>query len=99
MNVKKYKDKDNIQKGLKIPDWSADEERRFKLDTETKDILSFKRCEESTLDNSNVISNITFGAKKRNNKKQNNVQEVQTDNCVAENVFSDIQGTQEKNIL
>lgn len=96
MNVKKYKDKDNIQKGLKIPDWSADEERRFKLDTETKDILSFKRCEESTLDNSNIISNITFGAKKRNNKKQNNVQEVQTDNCVAENVFSDIQGTQEK---
>lgn len=96
MNVKKYKDKDNMQKGLKIPDWSADEERRFKLDTESKDMLTFKRCEESNLDNSNVISNITLGVKKRNNKKQNNVQEVQMDNSVAENAFSDIQGTQEK---
>nr|XP_033201396.1 transmembrane protein 131 isoform X1 [Bombus vancouverensis nearcticus] len=96
MNVKKYKDKDNMQKGLKIPDWSADEERRFKLDTESKDMLTFKRCEESNLDNSNVISNITLGVKKRNNKKQNNAQEVQMDNSVAENAFSDIQGTQEK---
>lgn len=96
MNVKKYKDKDNVQKGLKIPDWSVDEERRFKLDTEAKDLLSFKRCEESPLDNSNIISNITLGAKKKNNKKQNSVQEVQMDNCVTENAFSDIQGTQEK---
>nr|XP_012140645.1 PREDICTED: transmembrane protein 131 [Megachile rotundata] len=96
MNVKKFKDKDNVQKGLKIPDWSADEERRFKLDTETKNLMSFKRCEESTLDNSNIISNITLGAKKKNNKKQNNVQDIQPDNCVTENIFPDIQGTQEK---
>ncbi|XP_043261221.1 transmembrane protein 131 isoform X2 [Colletes gigas] len=95
MNVKKYKD--NMQKGLKIPDWSAEEERRFKLDTEAKDLLSFKRCDESTLDNSNnVISNIALGAKKRNSKKQNNAQDVQTDNCATENVFPDIQGAQEK---
>ncbi|XP_076294204.1 transmembrane protein 131 [Lasioglossum baleicum] len=97
MNVKKYKEKENTQKGLKIPDWSADEERRFKLDTETKDLLSFKRCDELSLDNgNNVMNNIALGAKKRNNKRQNNGQEVQTDNCLSETVFPDVQGTQEK---
>ncbi|XP_078052683.1 transmembrane protein 131 [Augochlora pura] len=97
MNVKKYKEKDNTQKGLKIPDWSADEERRFKLDTETRDLLLFKRCDELSLDNSsNVMNNIALGTKKRNNRKQNNVQEVQTDNCLSETVFPDIQVPQEK---
>lgn len=96
MNVKKYKERDHIQKGLKIPDWSAEEERRFKLDTETKDLLSFKRYDDPALDSSNVISNNTLSSKKKNSKKQNNVQEVQTDNCVVENSFSDVQSSQEK---
>lgn len=96
MNVKKYKDKDTVQKGLKIPDWSPEEERRFKLDAEAKDLLSFKRCEESALDNSNVINNIALGAKKKNNKKQNNVQEVQVDGCATESTYVDVQGGQEK---
>ncbi|XP_015437161.1 PREDICTED: transmembrane protein 131 [Dufourea novaeangliae] len=97
MNVKKYKEKENVQKGLKIPDWSTEEERRFKLDTETKDLLSFKRSEESSLDNSNnAISNIALGAKKRNNKRQNNAPEIQTDNCMAEIAFPDVQVSQEK---
>ncbi|XP_076231606.1 transmembrane protein 131 isoform X2 [Calliopsis andreniformis] len=96
MNVKKYKEREHAQKGIKIPDWSAEEERRFKLDTETKDLLSLKRYEDSALDNSNVVSNITLGTKKKNNRKQNNTQEIQTDSCVAENAFSDVQGTQEK---
>lgn len=35
MNVKRSAGKE--QRGLKIPDWSAEEEKRFKIDTETKD--------------------------------------------------------------
>lgn len=99
MNVKKCKDKD-VQKVLKIPDWSTDEERRFKLDTESKDLLSFKRCEEpSNVDNTNAsASTVTCGSKKKNYKKQSNVQEVQQadNNCATSDVLADAQLVQEK---
>ncbi|KAL6258759.1 hypothetical protein P5V15_010707 [Pogonomyrmex californicus] len=97
MNVKKCKDKD-VQKGLKIPDWSVEEERRFKLDTESKDLLSFKRCEESSnIDNINVVSTTnTCGSKKKSNKKQNNIQEAQSDNCVTNDTLVDTQLIPEK---
>ncbi|XP_050456850.1 transmembrane protein 131 isoform X2 [Cataglyphis hispanica] len=96
MNVKKCKDKD-AQKGLKIPDWSTEEERRFKLDTESKDLLSFKRCEEpSNVDSTNVL-NMTSGSKKKNNsKKQNNAHENQSENCVTNDALTDTQLVQEK---
>lgn len=96
MNVKKCKDKD-AQKGLKIPDWSTEEERRFKLDTESKDLLSFKRCEEpSNIDSTNVL-NMTNGSKKKNNsKKQSNAHEIQSENCVANDALTDTQLVQEK---
>jgi len=95
MNVKKCKDKD-VQKGLKIPDWSAEEERKFKLDTESKDLLSFKRCEESSnVDNAANTTN-TYISKKKSNKKQNNTQEVQSDNCMTNDVLADTLLTQEK---
>ena len=97
MNVKKYKDKD-VQKGLKIPDWSAEEERKFKLDTESKDLLSFKRFEElSNVDNANTTN--VFVSKKKNNKKQNNIQEAQSDNCITNDVFMDTQLIQEKKYI
>lgn len=97
MNVKKCKDRD-VQKGLKIPDWSAEEERRFKLDTESKDLLSFKRCEESSnVDNINAANTTnTYGSKKKNNKKQNNTQEAQSDNCVTNDTLADTQLVSEK---
>ncbi|XP_072746094.1 transmembrane protein 131 isoform X2 [Anoplolepis gracilipes] len=99
MNVKKCKDKD-AQKGLKIPDWSIEEERRFKLDTESKDLLSFKRCEEpSNVDNTTNALNVTntYGLKKKNNsKKQSNAQETQSDNCSANDLLTDSQLVQEK---
>ncbi|XP_025989760.2 transmembrane protein 131 isoform X3 [Solenopsis invicta] len=100
MNVKKCKDKD-VQKGLKIPDWSAEEERRFKLDTESKDLLSFKRCEEtSNVDNINAANATnTCMSKKKNNKKQNNAQEVQSDNCVTNDTLTDAQLIQEKKYI
>ncbi|XP_014475490.1 PREDICTED: transmembrane protein 131 isoform X2 [Dinoponera quadriceps] len=93
MNVKKCKDKD-VQKGLKIPDWSADEERRFKLDTESKDLLSFKRCEEpSNADNNSVSSNIAT-TKRRNNKKLSNIHEAQLD--TVNDTLADAQLVQER---
>lgn len=96
MNVKKCKDKDT-QKGLKIPDWSTEEERRFKLDTESKDLLSFKRCEEPSNVDSTTNLNTSYGSKKKNNsKKQNNVQETQSDNCVTNDTLIDTQLIQEK---
>ncbi|XP_011257207.1 transmembrane protein 131 isoform X3 [Camponotus floridanus] len=96
MNVKKCKDKDT-QKGLKIPDWSTEEERRFKLDTESKDLLSFKRCEEPSNVDSTTNLNTSYGSKKKNNsKKQNNVQETQSDNCVTNDTLMDTQLIQEK---
>ncbi|KAG7204441.1 hypothetical protein KM043_004877 [Ampulex compressa] len=96
MNVKKYKDKDT-QRGLKIPDWSAEEERRFKLDTETKDLLSFKGSDEILLENgSGMVGSIAYGAKKASNKRQANVQEPQSENSAMENAFSDVQGNQDK---
>lgn len=97
MNVKKCKDKD-VQKGLKIPDWSAEEERKFRLDTESKDLLSFKRCEESSnVDNVNPANAAnTYTSKKKNSKKQGNVQEAQPDNCVTNDVIADTQSIQEK---
>lgn len=100
MNVKKCKDKD-VQKGLKIPDWSAEEERRFKLDTESKDLLSFKRCEESSnVDNINVANATNmYVSKKKNNKKQNNAQEAQSDNCVTNDMLADAQLIQEKKYI
>lgn len=98
MNVKKCKDKDIVQKGLKIPDWSADEERRFKLDTESKDPLSFKRCEELPITDNISVSTTTCGAKKRNHKKQN-TQEAQSDNCMANDSFTDVQLLQEKKYI
>lgn len=92
MNVKKIKDKD-VQKGLKIPDWTAEEERRFKLDTESKDLLSYKRCEESSAtDNTASTTNNTYGSKRKNNKRQhNNVQETQSDNYEANDTAQLIQ--------
>ncbi|CAL1689510.1 unnamed protein product [Lasius platythorax] len=100
MNVKKCKDKD-AQKGLKIPDWSTEEERRFRLDTESKDLLSFKRCEESSnVDNTTNAVNMTntsYGSKKKNSsKKQNNAQEAQSDNCAVNDTLTDTQLIQEK---
>lgn len=97
MNVKKSKDKD-AQKGLKIPDWTADEERRFKLDVESKDLLSFKRCEELSNVDNNINSNITANvcSSKKKNKKQNNIQETQPDNCAATITLADTQLVQEK---
>ncbi|XP_070516268.1 transmembrane protein 131 isoform X3 [Cardiocondyla obscurior] len=96
MNVKKCKDKD-AQKGLKIPDWTAEEERKFKLDTESKNLLSFKRCEESSnVDNINTVNmTSTYVSKKKNNKKQS-IQDVQPDNCVTNEPLTDIQLIQEK---
>ncbi|XP_066591952.1 transmembrane protein 131 isoform X2 [Prorops nasuta] len=49
------------QKGFKIPDWSAEEERRFKLDTVSKDLLMFRKCEQSrssleTINTSNIVN-------------------------------------------
>ncbi|KAK0097754.1 hypothetical protein PV326_013968 [Microctonus aethiopoides] len=43
MNVKKGKEKD--QKGLKIPDWSLEEERKFRMDMEAKNVISNKQDE------------------------------------------------------
>ncbi|XP_014609837.1 PREDICTED: transmembrane protein 131 isoform X1 [Polistes canadensis] len=96
INNKRCKDKD-LQKSLKISDWTSEEEQRFKLDTESKDLLSFKSC-ENTLDNSNNITNISLGTRKRNNKKQQIIiQESQSDNnCLIENTFTEIQSVQEK---
>nr|XP_046488390.1 transmembrane protein 131 isoform X3 [Neodiprion pinetum] len=74
MNVKKTKEKDT-QRGIKIPDWTPDEERRFKMDTESKEISAAKKLEDpSVTENANSNSNNTapLGTKKRNNKKQNN---------------------------
>lgn len=108
MNVKKCKDKD-AQKGLKIPDWSAEEERKFKLDTESKELLSFKRCEESTkVDNINAANTTStykekeydkYVSKKKNNKKQNNTQETQSDSCVTNDTLMDTQFIQEKKYI
>lgn len=97
MNVKKCKDKD-VQKRLKIPDWSAEEERRFKLDIESKDLMSFKKCEESSnINNVNAANTTnTYGSKKKNNKKQNNSQETQSDNCVTNDTLADTQLVPEK---
>ncbi|XP_043684488.1 transmembrane protein 131 [Vespula pensylvanica] len=95
MNTKRCKDKD-LQKSLKISDWTSEEEQRFKLDTESKDLLSFKSCEDP-LDGPNNIGNIGLGTRKRNNKKQQNIQESQSDNnCLIENTFTEIQPVQEK---
>ncbi|XP_029174899.1 transmembrane protein 131 isoform X2 [Nylanderia fulva] len=95
MNVKKYKDKD-AQKGLKIPDWSTEEERRFRLDTESKDLLSFKRCEEpSNVEGTTNAVNTSYGSKKKNgSKKQSNAPEAQSENCAAND--ADTQLIQEK---
>lgn len=100
MNVKKCKDKD-AQKGLKIPDWTAEEERKFKLDTESKDLLSFKRCEESNIINIINTANTanTYVSKKKNNKKQNNVQEAQSENYVTNDTLMDTQIVQEKKYI
>lgn len=100
MNVKKCKDKD-VQKGLKIPDWSADEERRFKLDTESKDLLSFKRCEEQSNADSTAgaSSTATCGTKRRNNKKLSNIHETQSDNCAVNDTLADAQLVQEKKCI
>lgn len=97
MNLKKCKDKD-VQKGLKIPDWSADEERRFKLDTESKDLLSFKQCEEPfNADNTVNVSNAaTYSTKRKNNKKLSNIHEAQSDNCMGNDTLTDAQLVQEK---
>jgi len=100
MNVKKCKDKDS-QRGLKIPDWSAEEERKFKLDTESKDLLSFKRCDESSnMDNANVMSTVnTCGSKKKNTKKQNSTQEVISDNYAMNDMLMDTHLNQEKKCM
>jgi len=100
MNVKKCKDKDS-QRGLKIPDWSAEEERKFKLDTESKDLLSFKRCDESSnMDNAHAMSTVnTCGSKKKNSKKQNSTQEVISDNYAMNDMLMDTQLNQEKKCM
>lgn len=96
LNTKRCKDKD-LQKNLKISGWMSEEEQRFKLDTESKDLLSFKPCEDP-LDGPNNIGNIGLGTRKRNNnKKQQNVQESQSDNnCLIDSTFTEIQPVQEK---
>ncbi|XP_018402600.1 PREDICTED: transmembrane protein 131 [Cyphomyrmex costatus] len=97
MNVKKDKDKD-VQKGLKIPDWSAEEERKFKLDTESKNRLSFKRFEELSFVKVVNTTNM-YVSKKKNSKKQNNVQEAQSDNCMTNDVLTETQLSQEKRYI
>lgn len=96
LNTKRYKDKD-LQKNLKISGWMSEEEQRFKLDTESKDLLSFKPCEDP-LDGPSNIGNIGLGTRKRNNnKKQQNIQESQSDNnCLIDSTFNEIQPVQEK---
>jgi hypothetical protein len=66
MNVKRNKEKE-ANKGIKIPDWSPEEERRFRIDTESKDTPSLRRClavASLTYDNSSC-------SKKRSNKRCN----------------------------
>ncbi|KAK2580317.1 hypothetical protein KPH14_012554 [Odynerus spinipes] len=95
MNTKRCKDKD-LQKNLKISDWTSEEEQRFKLDTGSKDLSPFKPCEDP-LDGANNIGNLALGTRKRNNKKQQNTQETQSDNnCIVEHSFTEIQPVQEK---
>lgn len=76
MNVKKIKEKDT-QKGIKIPDWTPDEERQFKIDTESKEISATKKLEDqSAIESSNSNSAACSVSKRRNNKKQSNNQEA-----------------------
>ncbi|XP_015599442.1 transmembrane protein 131 isoform X2 [Cephus cinctus] len=63
MNVKK-KDKEKDSKGIKIPDWTPEEERRFRMDTENKE-PSFKKDEDSA----------SNGSKKKNGKRQSSGQD------------------------
>lgn len=97
MNVKKCKDKDAQKPLLKIPDWTAEEERRFKLDTESKDLLSFKRCEEpSNVDGNVNAANTANTSTKKSKKQKQNAQETQSDNCMANDTLADTQLAQEK---
>lgn len=67
MNVKRSKEKDT-QKGLKIPDWSAEEERRFRIDTESKDTPVLKRVVDPL--NFESTTNNVSGSKKRGKRGQ-----------------------------
>ncbi|XP_012279930.1 transmembrane protein 131 [Orussus abietinus] len=96
MNVKK-KEKDS-QKLIKIPDWTVDEERRFRMDVVSKEVPSSKRCEDPAPVDSGT-SNNSFVTKKKNGKKQhNNPQDAQVESTpVVENTaMSDMQVIPEK---
>ncbi|XP_012250610.2 transmembrane protein 131 [Athalia rosae] len=78
MNVKRMKEKDT-QRGIKIPDWTHDEERRFKIDTESKEVSASKKSDDLlSTENNNSTNNGTacLGVRKRTNRKHNVSQEV-----------------------
>lgn len=79
MNVKRNKEKDS-HKGLKIPDWSNEEERRFRMDTESKDTTTFKRVADSLNFESTTTNNVS-GTKKKG-KRGNNTQDSGADTYV-----------------
>ncbi|XP_043267121.1 transmembrane protein 131 [Venturia canescens] len=99
MNVKRNKEKEAGVKSLKIPDWSSEEERRFKLDTEFKELPVFTKNKNddsgSTLDclGTNEVSNTAnIAGKKKNAKRQNSASEVLTTEssiCLADNSPTD----------
>lgn len=97
MNVKKCKDKD-VQKGLKIPDWSAEEERKFRLDTESKNLLSFKRFEEISVDNT-IASTISTVSTVSSTSSVNTVSTVSNINTVSSvsTVNTSTYGSKKKN--
>ncbi|XP_008207841.1 transmembrane protein 131 isoform X2 [Nasonia vitripennis] len=75
MSVKRGKEKET-HKGIKIPDWSAEEERRFRMDTESKDTPSLKRC-VAVADSLTQESNHSgSGSKKRSGKQRHNAQDT-----------------------
>ena len=99
MSVKRSKEKD-AHKGLKIPDWSLEEERRFRLDTESKDNASMKRCvavESLAPDGAMVNSSTT--SKKRSGKR-NHTQDVTPESIsgTTEIHLADIQIVEKKNL-
>lgn len=78
--AKNSKDEDTY-KNMKIPDWSPEEERKFRIDSEAKDTPASKRCLtlETLTFESTANSPNPMPTKKRNSKRQN-AQESHADN-------------------
>lgn len=99
MNVKRNKEKEAAAKSLKIPDWSPEEEKRFKLDTEFKELPAFTKNKNgdlaTTLDSlaaNEVSNNASIAGKKKNAKRQNSAPEVSTTEssiCLPDNSSTD----------